>query len=117
MSGAVSYHAGLAAEGQVVAEYLRLGLTLAAQRWRGISGEIDLIFRQGDGLVFVEVKKSDTFAHAADHLCQAQMRRIWNSASEFLAGEPGGQDTEVRLDVALVDAQGRIEIRESAFSF
>ena len=35
------------------------------------------------------------------------------TAAEFLAGEPRGQGTDVRLDVALVDASGRVRIVEN----
>lgn len=117
MSGALSYHSGLAAEAQVEGRYLAGGRTLAARRWRGTSGEIDLIVREGATVVFIEVKRADDFARAAERLTRRQMQRIWNAASEFLAGEPGGQDTPVRFDVALVDGRGRIDIIENALDF
>jgi putative endonuclease len=79
-------------------------------------GEIDLIARDGARVIFIEVKHSRTHAIAAEHLTRRQMDRIYASASEFLAGEPGGQNTEVRFDVALVDAMGRIDIVENAFA-
>ncbi len=117
MSGAMSYHSGLAAEGQVAAQYQARNHSVAARRWRGASGEIDLILRQGALVVFVEVKRADNFARAAERLSRTQMQRIWNAASEFLAGEPAGQDTDVRFDVALVDGRGCIRIVENAISF
>lgn len=117
MSGAMSYHSGLAAEGQVAAHYQANDHTIAARRWRGLTGEIDLIFRKGASVIFVEVKRAESFARAVERLSQAQMQRIWNTASEFLAGEPAGQDTEVRFDVALVDGRGCIRIIENAISF
>ena len=58
VQGAVSYHAGRAAELQVAQDYRRRGFALAHERWRGKAGEIDLILRDGDGIIFVEVKKS-----------------------------------------------------------
>ena len=116
MSGARSYHAGLAAEDQVAQFYTRSGRAVCARRWRGVSGEIDLIARDGDNVIFIEVKQSATHAQAADHLSPRQMARIYNAASEFLAGEPKGQLTDVRFDVALVDAKGRIEVLENAFA-
>lgn len=116
MPGAVAYHSGLAAEDQVLGRYLAAGRSLLARRWRGPSGEIDLIVRDGASVVFVEVKRADTFARAAERLTPRQMARIWNAASEFLAGEPAGQDTDIRFDVALVDGQGRIDIIENAIS-
>lgn len=115
MSGAVSYHDGLAAEAQVAAHYLQSGRAIAARRWRGSGGEIDLIAREGADLVFIEVKKAASHARAAERLSRRQMDRIYASASEFLAGEPLGQGTAVRFDVALVDLAGRIEIVENAF--
>lgn len=116
MSGLVSYRAGLAAEAAVAQLYARSGRAIAATRWRGSAGEIDLIARDGAEVIFIEVKKSRSHAEAAEHLSQRQMARIYASASEFLAGEPTGQNTEARFDVALVDAVGRIEILENAFA-
>ncbi len=116
MSGARSYHAGLAAESSVIRQYVAAGLTLAAHRWRGQSGEIDVIARDGDTVVFIEVKQSKTHALAAEHLTAHQFGRIYRAAEEFVAGEPRGSLTEVRFDVALVDGQGVIEIRENAYA-
>lgn len=116
MSGARSYHAGLAAEDQVARLYSRSGRTVAARRWRGLSGEIDLIFRDGAEVIFIEVKQSRTHAQAAEHLTPRQMRRIYGAAEEFLGGEPAGALTPCRIDVALVDGMGRIEILENAIA-
>ncbi len=116
MTGAVSYHAGKCAEDQVAQFYTRSGRPVVARRWRGISGEIDVIARDGDAVVFIEVKQSKTHAQAVEHLCERQMQRICLAASEFLCGEPDGLNTSARFDVALVDAQGRIEILQNAFA-
>lgn len=116
MTGAVSHHAGLAAEAAVAQMYERCGRPIAARRWRTGAGEIDLIARDGAEVIFIEVKKSRSHAEAALHLTRRQMARIHASASEFLAQEPAGQDTASRFDVALVDAAGRIEIIENAFA-
>lgn len=116
MSGVVSYHAGRVAEDQVALLYNRSGRQIAARRWRGTSGEIDLIARDGAEVIFIEVKKSATHALAAAHLSARQMARIYNTAAEFLSGEPAGQNTATRFDVALVDATGCIEVLENAFA-
>ncbi|MGV6811774.1 MAG: YraN family protein [Brevirhabdus sp.] len=117
MSGITSYHAGLAAEASVAERYRRKGMELAACRWRGKAGEIDLIARDGEQIVFVEVKKSETHTRAAEALGSRQAARIYAAGAEYLAGEPGGLDTEVRFDVALVDAHGQIEVIENAIGF
>ncbi|WP_170350579.1 YraN family protein [Ruegeria atlantica] len=111
----VSYHAGQAAELQVAADYERRGFKIAHHRWRGAGGEIDLIARGSDGLVFIEVKKSTSFDMAAARISQRQIYRIFTSAAQFLETEPGGQLTNVRFDAALVDATGAVQIIENAF--
>lgn len=113
MSGLRSHLAGLAAEDAVARHYDSAGGAICARRWRGHGGEIDLIAREGDTVVFIEVKHSRTHDEAAWHLTGRQFRRICDAASEFLAGEPAGQGTDVRFDLALVDEQGRIELRQN----
>jgi putative endonuclease len=109
------YHAGLSAEQRIAQDYERRGFVVARRRWRGSGGEIDLITRNSEGLVFIEVKQSRTIARAAERLNRRQMDRIYASAAQFLAGEPGGQLTNVRFDVALVNQVGEFEIIENAF--
>lgn len=115
MTGSVGYHAGRLAEDVVANDYVRRAHAIAARRWRGQAGEIDLIAREGDTVVFVEVKKSKTFSTAATRLARSQMDRICGAASEFLAGEPRGQLTDVRFDLALVNAVGAVHVIENAF--
>ncbi len=113
--GRTSFHAGMAAEMRIAQDYERRGFIIARRRWRGAGGEIDLIVRDGTGLIFVEVKKSGSLAKAAESLSSRQMQRIYASAEEFLGTEPLGSLTEVRFDVALVDGMGDHQIIENAF--
>jgi len=115
MTGAVSYHAGLAAERQVAADYNRRGHAPCQVRWRGKGGEIDLIAKDGDGFIFVEVKKARDFARAAQRLTQHQLQRIYTAASEYLGQMPDGLNTPARIDVALVNQTGAIQIIENAY--
>ena len=114
--GKVNYHAGLAAEDAVARKYEDMGIAICARRWRGITGEIDLIGRLGDEVIFVEVKQSQTHDLAASHILPAQIARIFVTVDEFLAGEPKGLLTDVRIDLALVDGRGQIEVLENAFA-
>ncbi len=113
--GSVSYHAGQSAELSVASEYERRGYSIARRRWRGAGGEIDLIARNADGLVFVEVKKSRSFERAAVRISRRQMDRICASAAQYLEHEPNGQLTNSRFDAALVDDAGAVQIIENAF--
>ncbi len=115
MTGSVSYHAGLAAEDIVASDYERRGHQVAARRWRGQGGEIDLILRSGPMVVFVEVKKSKSFDQAATRLRPAQIDRLIAAASEFIANEPRGQLTDMRFDLAMIDGRGAVKVIENAF--
>ena len=114
LRGHRNHHAGLAAEDGVERLYEAMGYLRERRRWRGAAGEIDLIFRKGAGVVFVEVKKSADTLRAAEHLSARQMARISRAAEEFLADEPSGLSTPARIDVALVDATGRVSLIENA---
>ncbi|MEQ6204639.1 YraN family protein [Sulfitobacter sp. HNIBRBA2951] len=115
-AGAMSYHAGVAAEGRIAQDYERRGFPLANQRWRGKGGEIDLIVRDGDGLIFVEVKQSRSFDRAAQRISRKQIQRIYNCAEEYLGTQPRGGLTDIRFDVALVNGHGETQIIENAFA-
>lgn len=114
MSGVISYLAGASAEQQVAAHYARKGMPVIAQRWRGRGGEIDLVAQDGDGLVFIEVKKSRSHARAAERLSLRQIQRLFDAAGEYMAAFCAGRAVNARFDVALVDGVGRIEIIENA---
>jgi putative endonuclease len=114
--GSVAYHSGRAAEGAVTRHYQDTGHSVLSERWRGPFGEIDLILRDKDELVFVEVKKARSHAQAAERVTPRQVGRILRSASDYLRGEPAGQMTPCRVDVALVDVFGRVEILHNALA-
>lgn len=113
-AGRLAYHAGIAAEEAVARHYAELGYEVLQHRWRGVGGEIDLIFRLSDVFVFVEVKKSASFAQAARHLTPRQQQRIFATATEYVAQQPAGLLSDMRFDVALVASAGEIEILENA---
>lgn len=114
--GLTNHLAGHAAEASVARLYEDRGVAICARNWRGSAGEIDLIGRDGDVVVFVEVKQSRTHDLAATHVSPAQIGRIFATVEEFVANEPRGLLTDVRIDLALVDGQGRIQVVENAFA-
>lgn len=116
LRSARNHRAGHAAEDAVQRDYERAGFELAARRWRGKSGEIDLIFRDGARIICVEVKAARTHDAALARILPRQIARIFKAAEEFVAGEPLGQRTDLRFDAGLVDAQGRVAIQKNALS-
>ncbi|WP_039018673.1 YraN family protein [Halocynthiibacter namhaensis] len=109
--GLSAYYAGLAAEEQVARHYIRLGAKVLETRWRGEGGEIDVILRADDMLIFVEVKKSKNLLRAAEMIYPAQLARIMATAEEYVAKQ--GLCLDMRVDAALVDQIGRIEVIEN----
>jgi putative endonuclease len=116
VSGARSFRSGLSAEDCVARQYQLAGCVVRARRWRGAAGEIDLIVRDGQVTVFVEVKAARSHALAAERLGARQAARVMRAAEEFVAGDAAGGMAEMRFDVALVDRIGRIEIIENALA-
>ncbi|GHD55033.1 YraN family protein [Jeongeupia chitinilytica] len=80
--------AGAAAE-QRAADYLcTQGLSLVARNWSCRRGEIDLICRDGNTLVFVEVRQraSGRFGGAAASITPAKQARLVAAAQTYLLG-------------------------------
>ncbi|MEO9574825.1 MAG: YraN family protein [Lentilitoribacter sp.] len=113
--GRISYLAGLAAEDRVAAAYRARAYVLLEKRWRGKRGEIDLIFADGDGVVMVEVKASDSIETAMSHITRRQVRRLFATAEEYVGTRQKGSLTDIRFDVALMDQHGQVCVLENAF--
>ena len=113
--GVAAHASGHAAERQVAECYARRGCEILERCWRSPAGEVDLILRDGEAVVFVEVKKSETHDIAAQRISRRQMDRICQAALLYTDRLPTGGLTELRFDAALVDADGRVQIVENAF--
>ncbi|WP_454915247.1 YraN family protein [Xanthobacter sediminis] len=93
---------GVAAEGQAARHLEAQGFSILARRARTKAGEIDLIARSGDLLVFCEVKQRGSLAAAAESLQARQQRRIAAAAEAWLAGRPELAGLEMRFDAILI---------------
>ena len=87
--------------------YRRLGFQVVERNYRSGRGEVDVVARRGDTLVFCEVKtrRSDGWgipAEAVDHSKQARLRRL--AAAWLAERRPGFVD--VRFDVVSVIVRG-----------
>jgi putative endonuclease len=73
-------------EDQALAYLQQQGLRLVEANFNCKGGEIDLIMRDGAGLVFVEVRKRDSKAHggAAASITPAKVRRLVHAAQFYL---------------------------------
>ncbi len=95
------------------------GHCVLERNYRSGRGEIDIITRDGDTLVFVEVKSgsSTAFGDPEDRVTDRKRRQIGKVAAAYLSErEPG--EIDCRFDVvSVVRSGGRTEIRhfENAF--
>lgn len=90
---------------QAAAAYLQArGLSVIEQNYRNRSGEIDLIARDGDYLVFVEVKyrKSGGSGDPAEAVDARKQQKIRSVARYYLYSRGYGEDTLCRFDVVAV---------------
>lgn len=104
---------GTQAEEAAARHLARRGLTVVARNYRCRGGEVDLVCRDGDTLVFVEVRLR-THAHfggAAESITAAKRRRIVLAARHYLAGKPW---PACRFDAILLDG-ARIDWIRNAF--
>ena len=87
----------------VAAWLLRLrGYTILARRYATPVGEIDLVARRGDLVVFVEVKHRTRTTDALAALLPRQQARIARAATAFLQRRPQLATCAVRFDLIAV---------------
>ncbi len=81
----------------------RLGLKLLATNFRSSRGEIDLVFRDGDCLVFVEVKtrSSEEWTRPAAAVDARKRRLISQTALDYLQ-LLGNPPVKIRFDIVEV---------------
>lgn len=94
------------------------GYRLVARNWRCALGELDLVVRRGNVLVFCEVKarSSRGFGSGFEAVHPAKRRRLRGLAEAFLRAS-GLEEAAVRFDVASVEVGSRVgvEVFEDAF--
>ena len=95
---------------QAACRHLRArGLKVLTRNYRALRGELDIICRDGDAWVFVEVKArtSDAFGGAAFAVPPAKRRQVAKVARHYLAERGLLGRVDCRFDVVLVDAGRR----------
>jgi putative endonuclease len=110
---------GKLGEDLACAELCRLGYAILDRRYRTRFGEIDIVARDHEVTVFVEVKTrvGDPFGDGAEAVTPWKQRRIAQMAVDYLARRRL-HDRPCRFDVVAVDLAGghpRVEIYSNAF--
>ncbi len=101
-----NYKKGLWAEAACEA-FLRVkGYSILARRYKTPVGEVDIVARQGETLVFVEVKARKKLSDALEAVSPKTRQRIANAARHFLSEHGDLSHLMVRFDVMAVTSFG-----------
>jgi putative endonuclease len=104
------------------AAYLeRVGMTIEERNWRCAAGEIDIIARDGDEIVFVEVKtrRSERAGSAEEAVSAAKQKRVARLAETYLRSMDTPEGYRARFDVVAIRviAQDRALLRHHRAAF
>jgi putative endonuclease len=97
--------AGDVFEQRACAELERAGLKLLARNYTTRHGELDLVMRDGNTVVFVEVRyrKSTSHGDAAASITTSKQARLILAAQHWLAANPKHAKYPCRFDVVSYD--------------
>jgi len=109
-----SYTIGIEAEQKIADNYISNGYQVKFERYKTKYGEIDLIAKKENQIVFIEVKARNNPMHL-ELLSQSQISRNCNAALMFLAENEEFLNYDLRFDYAEV-INGKIsQIIENAW--
>lgn len=97
-----AYRHGLSAELAAALFLAAKGYRPLARRYRTPLGEIDLIVKRRDTVVFAEVKARASLIEAMDALTPAAARRISGAADIWLSRHPRAAALTLRFDLVLI---------------
>src|SRR6266436_2852024 len=98
----IAFRTCISAESRAAVFLIAKGFRILARRWRSPVGEIDIIARRRNLLVFVEVKARENLDDAAWSVTERQRARIVAAAEAWLARYPDERIEDMRFDAILV---------------
>ena len=95
----------------------RAGLALIARNYTCRYGEIDLVMRDRDVVVFVEVRyrSAGRFGDGVDSITASKRTKLVRAAGAFLAEHPRLAAAACRFDVLAIGDASAIDWRQNAF--
>jgi putative endonuclease len=105
---------GSAAEARAVELLVRRGYQIVERNFRCGSGELDVIARDGDVLVFVEVRSraSDSRGHAAETVDSRKQRQVAKVAMHYI-GLRDPVFVKSRFDVVAITGDEELLIQDA----
>jgi putative endonuclease len=107
---------GKGAEDQAYAYLIQQGLQPVCRNYLCRQGELDLVMRDGQTLVIVEVRyrKSNTYGSASESITPSKQSKIIAATQHYLSN--AGTDCAMRFDVIALSGDGKIDWTKNAFS-
>jgi putative endonuclease len=97
-----AFRTGLSAETRAAAYLMAKGYRILAKRFRTPYGEIDIVARRRNLIVFVEVKARESLDDAAYAVTPRQQARIIAAAQIWLMAHPEHEGYDLRFDAMLI---------------
>jgi putative endonuclease len=97
-----AFRLGVSAESRAAFFLIAKAYRILARRWKTPLGEIDIVARRRNELVFVEVKARETFDGAVEAITERSKQRIIAAAELWLAHRPNDAQCAIRFDVILI---------------
>ena len=87
----------------------RKGLVYIESNWRCASGELDLIMRDGEFIVMVEVKvrRGEASGSAEEAISASKGRKLLTTGEWYMADHPGIGDDPWRIDLVAITIDSR----------
>lgn len=97
-----SYEKGLGAEDAAAAYLRKKGYVVLEQRYKTSFGEIDLIVKDADTIIAVEVKTRKDLQTALESVRPQAQRRIQNALMAWVSNHPEAYNAALRFDVIAI---------------
>jgi putative endonuclease len=97
-----AFRTGVSAESRAAAYLMAKGYRILAKRFRTPYGEIDLVARKRNLLVFIEVKARASLDEAAYAVTPRQQARIIDAAQAWLMTHSEHAEFDLRFDAVLI---------------
>ena len=97
-----AFRTGLSAESRAAALLMAKGYRILVKRFKTPHGEIDLVVRKRNLLVFVEVKARARLDDDAYAVTPRQQQRIIDTAQGWLMAHPEHAEFDLRFDAILI---------------
>jgi putative endonuclease len=100
--------AGLAAEERACRHLEGEGFDVVARNYRSRDGEIDIVARQGELMIFVEVRSREDAAYGSpeETVDRRKRLRVVAAARRYLSQAPPDTWREARFDVIAIEGTG-----------